>query len=67
MLPADYTPYVASARRWYWLTQQRRAMTRLPEGVDPAHLGDPTFRPAAGDLLSGPESGSGTDFDPGAP
>jgi hypothetical protein len=48
------------------ITQQRRALTRLPEGVDPAHLGDPAFRPAAGDLLSGPESGSGTDFDPGA-
>lgn len=30
MLPADYTPYVASARRWYWLTQQRRAT----EGAD---------------------------------
>lgn len=23
-LPADYEPYVTSARRWHWLTQQRR-------------------------------------------
>ncbi|HQZ70664.1 MAG TPA: hypothetical protein PK826_05020 [Anaerolineae bacterium] len=49
------------------ISQQRLAMTRLPEGVDPAHLGDPAFRPPEGDLRSGPESGSGTDFDPGAP
>ena len=48
------------------ISQQRLALTLLPDGVDPAHLSDPAFHPAEGDLRSGPESGSGTDFDPGA-
>jgi len=42
------------------VAEQRRAMQRLPLGIDPAQLGDPSLRPA-GELRSGPESGSGTD------
>jgi hypothetical protein len=28
VLPTGYEPYVTSARRWYWLTQQRRTTER---------------------------------------
>lgn len=42
------------------LFQQRQALQRLPAGVDPTHLGNPALR-QQGELLSGPESGSGTD------
>lgn len=42
------------------LFQQRQALQRLPAGVDPAQLGNPALR-QQGELLSGPESGSGTD------